>query len=140
MKLLPQNIENLLYNNINKDEEIIYETDLFIVLKDTKHTLESYHYTAWCKNDIKSLLEINKSLLENINKIKSKLIKDNIIKDNGKVFIHFPPSFWRLHIHFVDSEHEFIADEDQVFLLDYVINQINLNEDYFINNVKIPKL
>ena len=60
---IPYNIKSLLNgSNISNTtgkplEEIIYENELFILIKDLKHIEENYHYTAFIKEDVRSLIE-----------------------------------------------------------------------------------
>tara|TARA_B100001057_G_C22064692_1_gene649577 strand:- start:53 stop:307 length:255 start_codon:yes stop_codon:yes gene_type:complete len=82
---IPNNIKSLLNRNNIIDatgmsgqnqslEEIIYENKLFILIKDKKHKEESYHYTAFIKEDIRSLIEINLDITNSILDIKSNLL------------------------------------------------------------------
>ena len=127
---IPYNIKSLLEgNNISNTtgqplEEIIYENKLFILIKDQKHNEESYHYTAFIKEDIKSLIEINLDIINSVLDIKSNLLERDFIKSNDIIFIHFPPSIWRLHIHFVDKNHKFTAPKYETFFLNEVIEKI----------------
>lgn len=140
---IPYNIKSLLKgNNINNDtgqplEEIIYENKLFILIKDKKYQEESYHYTAFIKEDIRSLIEINSDIINSILDIKNNLLERNLIQINDIIFIHFPPSIWRLHIHFVDKNHKFIASDNEIFFLDKIIENISINKKYYIENVII---
>lgn len=140
---IPYNIKSLLEgNNISNAtgqplEEIIYENKLFILIKDQKHKEESYHYTAFIKKDVKSLIEINTDITNSVLDIKNNLLERDLIQSDDIIFIHFPPSIWRLHIHFVDKNHKFAAPEYETFFLDEVIEKISLNKKYYIENVVI---
>jgi len=133
---LPINIFNLLNNKVN-NERIIFENSYFIVIEDLNHKEDNYHYCAWCKNDIRNLLEVTGKTISKIIDIKNNLILKNIIKDDGYIFIHFPPNVWRLHIHFVSKDHFFKAQEYEIFHLDEIVKNIKNNESYYINNVII---
>lgn len=137
MTELPLSIKNVLNGIKETNEKIIYQDDNFIVLQDKKHSKDSYHYTAWAKQDIKSLIEINDEYINQIKKIKKELLKSNIIDKSGKIFIHFPPSIWRLHIHFVEKNHIFLAEEYEIHYFSEIINNIKINSNYYLENVII---
>lgn len=140
---IPYNIKSLLEgNNISNAtgqplEEIIYENKLFILIKDQKHKEESYHYTAFIKKDVKSLIEINTDITNSVLDIKNNLLERDLIQSDDIIFVHFPPSIWRLHIHFVDKNHKFIAPDYETFFLDEIIEKMSLNKNYYIENVVI---
>lgn len=137
MKIVPLKLKKVLIENENENEHIIFSHKHFLIIKDKKHLPNSYHFTAWCIKDIRSLLEIDLDIIEDILNIKKYLIKNNIIKKDGKVFIHFPPQFWRLHIHFVDSNHIFEAKKYEIFYIEEIIENIRKNKNYYLENVII---
>ena len=52
MKIVPTDVTEL--------HSIIKDTN-FITVVDPRHSNSSFHYTAWCKKDIKSLLDLTSS-------------------------------------------------------------------------------
>ena len=141
MKFVPKKIYNLIKNNnFNHNETVIFDNEIFLVVEDIKHQRQSYHYTAWIKKDIRSIIEIDSDILNEIINIKNILQKEKIIKSDHHCFIHFPPSFWRLHIHFVDNNHCFKANDDETLFIDDIIKCYNKNCDFFKQNVRICKL
>jgi hypothetical protein len=134
---IPYNIKSLLEGNNINNEEVLYENKLFILIKDIKHDEKSYHYTAFIKEDVRSLIEINYEIIDSILYMKNNLLEKNLIQTDDFIFIHFPPSIWRLHIHFVDKNHKFISSYHEIFFLDEVIEKISLNKKYYIENVVI---
>ena len=143
-KLLPINIKNILdnfskhidHNDIIYDD-IIYYDDNYMVIKDKVHTSSSYHYTAWCRYECKNLLEVASEDIQKIrkliNKVKLKL------KSKPIIFIHFPPNYWRLHIHFVEQNHVYKANMEEIHFIDDVIRNIEQNEFYYLDRVIIQK-
>lgn len=135
MKIIPSDVNDR--NSILKD-------DYFYLVKDPKHKLESFHYTAWCKDaNIKSLIDIQRKHIPMIrNIIKRFGYHFSIAACNYKVIIHFPPNFWRLHIHFVAKNHKIpeTTPNDAVFDAYDVIRNITEDEDFYLNRVKICKL
>ena len=134
---LPKNIKNIINGIKVEGEEVVFENNNFIILKDKKHSIDSYHYTAWIKKDIRNLLEVNKNILDQINNIKNELENKNLINSDDFIFIHFPPSIWRLHIHFVEKNHIFEAPYYEIFFLNEIIEKINNDPDYYLKNVVI---
>jgi hypothetical protein len=138
MKFIPDKIFQIIEkNNCHYDENIIYNNKMFIVLEDIKHNDKSYHYVAWIKKDVRSIIEINNDIINEIVNIRNILLKNGIIKSNHYAFIHFPPSFWRLHIHFVDNNHMFCAPKHEILYIDDIIIKINNNPNFFKTNIRI---
>ena len=143
MKFIPLRIldliENKNNNNVNneEEEEIIFNNNTFLVVKDIKHTNSSYHYTAWIKKDIRSLIEINQDIINSIQEIQSHLLEKSIITKTHTAFVHFPPQFWRLHVHFVQDNHIFEAPEHEIIKVDDIIQYYKKDENYFIKNIRL---
>ena len=50
-------------------ENVVYENELFICVKDVKHRSETdYHYVAWCKKDLRSLLDLERKHIKYLKK------------------------------------------------------------------------
>ena len=82
-------------------------------------------------------------MLENV---KKKVFKKlNFADDTHKVFIHFPPTWWSLHIHFVSNDYFNNPNNDiskhlpnrPVFFIDDIINNLKNNSDYYRERVFI---
>jgi hypothetical protein len=98
---------------------------------------ESYHYTAFIKKDVKSLIEINADITNSVLDIKNNLLERDLIHSDDIIFIHFPPSIWRLHIHFVDKNHKFTAPEYEIFYLSEITQNLINDKYYYLKNVTI---
>ncbi len=73
-KIIPDDVAsyiNMTCDNEERKRRVIYENELFICVKDIKHIDEDdYHYTAWCKKDIRSLLDLERKHLKYIKNLK----------------------------------------------------------------------
>ena len=137
MNLVPDSIlETIKYGKSDK-EEIIYNDECFIVLKDPKFNSESYYYTAWIKLDIRNIMEINEKIINQIFKVKEYLLEKNIIKENDYIFIHFPPRYWRLHVHFAQNNYILKAPPHEIFYLNDIKKFYQSNPKFFKTNVVI---
>lgn len=65
------------------------------------------------------------------------MIYKKLIDETGKIFFHFPPNIWRLHLHFVQENHKFLADDYEVHYFNEIINNIKINSNYYLDNVLI---
>lgn len=142
-KIIPDDIAS--YINMTCDIEertkhVIYENDLFICVKDIKYINEkNYHYTAWCKKDIRSLLDLERKHLKYIKNLKKVMYqKYQLTEENTENFIHFPPTYWRLHIHFVPRPH-ITHVYHQLYFINDIINLLEADEDIYRTYVLIDQ-
>lgn len=129
---IPEDIQNLI-DKKKSNRKVIYEDNNYIVVHDIKHTNKSYHYTAWYKHNYKSLLDIKKKDLIDIENV----IKNIKLLSEPHIYIHFPPSIWSLHIHFVERNHIFTVSQNVIHKIKDIINNILLNQKYYLDNVII---
>lgn len=123
MKLeLPKNVSKILNDEIVENEIILYKNKYFILLIDPKNKFDSFHYTAWYRKNIPSLKYVNFDIYQQILDLKNILIEKEIIQKDSISYIHYPPHFYRLHIHFVDKNHKFHAPKKHIFHLDQIKN------------------
>ena len=120
MYQVPLNIIKLLNQEKVENETIIYENNNFILLIDIKNTKKNFHYTAWYKHNIPSLEYANHIVLMHIKDLRKELIKEKIIDDSSITFIHYPPRFYRLHVHFVNNNHLHTAPIEEVYDIDKI--------------------
>jgi len=143
-KIIPDDVTSYINMTCDMDErleKVVYEDDFFICVKDVKHIDEvDYHYTAWCKKNLGSLLDLERKHIKYIKNIKSAIYqKFNLTDENTENFIHFPPSYWRLHIHFVARPH-ITPVYHQLYFINDIINLLEMDEDYYRKHVLIAKL
>lgn len=125
MTIIPDNIYKLLNGEVVNGECVILETAHFLVVEDIRQQTNSYHYTAWSKHNKKDLLELDNDIYADIIDIKRQLITLNLIQENGLHIIHYPPSFWTLHVHFVSKNHILkreTAQEEIYYIEDLQVN------------------
>ena len=142
-KILPDDVAsyiNMTCDIEERNKRVIYENDLFICVKDIKHVDENdYHYTAWCKKDLRSLLDLERKHLKYIKNLKKVMYqKYQLTDENTENFIHFPPSYWRLHIHFVTRPH-IVPVYHQLYFINDIINLLETDEDIYRTYVVIDK-
>lgn len=114
---IPKNVKRILNGENVENEIILHENKNFILLVDPKNTKKSFHYTAWCKYEIKSLKFMTFEILNKLFDFKNELFENKIIDENTIIFLHYPPQFYRLHIHFVNKYHKFYAPIEEIFFL-----------------------
>ncbi len=142
-KILPDDVAsyiNMTCDIEERNKRVIYENDLFICVKDIKHVDENdYHYTAWCKKDLRSLLDLERKHLKYIKNLKKVMYqKYQLTEENTENFIHFPPTYWRLHIHFVPRPH-ITHVYHQLYFINDIINLLEADEDVYRTYVLIDK-
>ncbi len=144
MRKLPEDIK-LLLEDYGDREKVIYEDEFFIVVQNLKHdTNEYYHYTAWCKEDLRSILDIERKHIPLIYILKRALERDyHITSTNSRQLIYFPPNFWRLHIHFISntlwSNIRNKHPPSQTHYLRTIISNIQTDEEYYRDRVIIQR-
>ena len=133
MKKIPKDIQ-LLIKGRGDRRRVLYENDLFIVVADPTNINNAfYHYTAWCKEDLRSLLDVEARHISPILQVVSGF--DKMKNQNSNTYLHFPPAFWRLHIHFVPPSHMEAANKhrltDQIHHIDDVVRNITGDDDWY---------
>ncbi|KAL3275142.1 hypothetical protein HHI36_019911 [Cryptolaemus montrouzieri] len=137
-------------NHTSESERIVFEDpdaeSGFILLPDLKWggEVDTLYLLAIChKKGIKSLRDLNEQhlpLLKNINKKGIETISSKYGLDGSqlRVYLHYQPSFYHLHIHFTYLRHEapgILAE--RAHLLSNVISNIELIPDYY-QRVTLP--
>jgi len=138
MKLIPKDIKNIIEKNTNP-KNLIYHGNNYILVIDPKHNSKNYHYTAWHKKDIRSLLELRKKDIFEIKSLIKNIKHLNLVPGDCEIYIHFPPNFWRLHIHFVSKTFYNIYKNtnNETYLVEDILGNLSKNENYYRQNVNI---
>lgn len=150
LQKLPESNYRWIYNIIDgkaEHDDIISQTSEYILLNDytwdSKHMNELHMLGILCDKHLKSVREItynNTYMLLNIkyeclNKIKEIY---NVDSEKIKVYFHYPPSTYQLHIHFVHIDK---CDQGTSFekciAFDDVIKNIRLNPNYYHGDMTI---
>ena len=142
MKVLPLDVSNMMKMCKKKDTRgVLYEDTLFLCVYDKKHDFQvkkKFHYTAWCKEDIRSLLDLERKHVSGLIMLRDSMRrKFKLSERNSLIYIHFPPNYWRLHIHFVSDSHKPPAPH-QLYMIDDVIKKLQDDGDYYRKHVIIP--
>lgn len=128
-----------------ESERIAYEDPCpengFILLPDLKwdgKTSETLYLLALIhKRDIKSLRDLTDKHLPLLKNIRDKSIdaiqqKYGVKRSQLRIYLHYQPSFYHLHIHFTYLKHEAPGIFcEKSHLLDQVISNIELMPDYY---------
>ena len=126
-----------IYNVLEKKKEVelmIYENDQFMLSKDWKFNdgdLETLYCLAMVKRrDLYTLRDLNKShipMLKNIREEGLRAIeaKFGVKSSSIRVFIHYYPTFYHLHVHFAHVKIWHGCSCTHAHLLDDVIENIN---------------
>lgn len=135
MKKFIKNILTFNKPGIYDNEECLFVNEQFVLVKDKKMIQDNgdnLHLTAWCKDlNIQSLKNIPVKYVIHLKEIESKTL--DIIKkkynclDNVEVFVHYPPQFWQLHIHFRNKSLPKTSPKNEVFYLKDVLNKLQNN-------------
>ncbi|XP_011500565.1 PREDICTED: m7GpppX diphosphatase [Ceratosolen solmsi marchali] len=135
-------VDNILSHKAEYDKIIYEDKDKekgFIMLPDLKWdgTLASLDILVLAKKRIKSLRELNDShlpLLRNIRDTGTDVIKKkyNLSSSQLRIYLHYQPSYYHLHVHFSYLMHEVPGIHcEKAHLISTVINNIEIVPDYY---------
>uniref|UniRef100_A0AAR5PA77 m7GpppX diphosphatase n=1 Tax=Dendroctonus ponderosae TaxID=77166 RepID=A0AAR5PA77_DENPD len=136
-------VYNIIDHKSESDRILVEDTDPingFVVVPDLKWNgdLETLYFLAICnRRELKSIRDLTAEHLPLLNKIKATTI--NAIKSKYgldgsqlRIYLHYQPSFYHLHIHFTYLRHEapgILAE--RAHLLTTVISNLELISDYY---------
>jgi hypothetical protein len=142
-KINPSNtlwVQNII-TGISEQDKIIYSDDQFILLPNftwNESYMEKFHLLALIKsNEIKSIRDLTNNdipLLEHIHKQSLLEIKKkyNVDENKLKIYFHYPPSTWQLHIHFITNDNIYTSSSGEyTYMLNQVIFNLKLDGDYY---------
>jgi m7GpppX diphosphatase len=130
-------IHNILYNN---SEKIIHQVENVLVItqdynsKDNENLLNCLGIPF--NNKIFSIRDLNETHLELLEKFyKARKALANyfkVHKNQIRCFVHYPPSFYYLHVHYLHVEYESSSTTiNRAIDLHTIINNIKLKSDYY---------
>jgi m7GpppX diphosphatase len=130
-----------IFSGKREQNRIIYQDNDFVLIPDIKwdgRNMIDLHVLAFFKDprlqsirdltkeDIKLLDRVMKISLENITK------KYNLIENQLKIYFHYKPSVWQLHLHFENLFHKTGASSvERAYSIYSVLENLKLNSDYF---------
>lgn len=128
-------------DRISEQKDILYENDKFIIIPNyiwNKEEIKKMHILCIVKDknlrSIRSLDSSHINLLENIKKEALKIINEEyeITENKIKMYIHYTPSTYHLHIHFVNIENMDVnSSVEYSHELDSVIYNLSIKDDYY---------
>ncbi|XP_015123992.1 m7GpppX diphosphatase [Diachasma alloeum] len=147
-------VDNILNGTAEKDRVIYNDADNdlgFVLVKDLKwdDQIQTLYLLAITRQRIRSIRELNEThlpLLKNIKESACKAIEEQykIPRSQLKIFFHYQPTFYHLHVHFTSFAVENAgAIVERAHLLTTVINNIELVSDYYekaVLSFRVPKL
>ncbi|CAG9761652.1 unnamed protein product [Ceutorhynchus assimilis] len=142
-------VYNILEHKSESDRILIEDTDPvdgFVVVPDLKWNgeIDTLYFLAICnRRDLKSLRDLTGDHLVLLNNIKTKTLqaieaKYKLDSSQLRIYLHYQPSFYHLHIHFTYIKHEapgILAE--RAHLLTIVIGNLQLASDYY-KKITIP--
>ena len=144
MKTVPPDVTLAMEDHIEaeRNPRVLISGVYWLTVLDPRHKgATDYHFTAWCRRpELKSLLDLETSdvtMLETLIKVVFESLKLN--KHDTRVLIHFPPDWWRLHVHFVPRCHRLPEgiSLDEVFDVFEVIENLKKDTDYYRKRVRV---
>ncbi|XP_011314053.1 m7GpppX diphosphatase [Fopius arisanus] len=147
-------VDNILNGTAELDRVIYNDKDNdtgFVLVKDLKwdDQIQTLYLLAITRQRIPSIRELNAThlpLLKNIKENACKIIEEryHVPRSELKIFFHYQPSFYHLHVHFTSFGVENAgAIIEKGHLLTTVINNIEMVPDYYQKAVllfRVPKL
>ena len=149
-----ENIDKWIYNiidGLNEGYRIIYQDDLFLLIPpitwDIKD-INKFHFLAIPKDKtLRSIRSLNSSHINLLNHIKKNTL-DNIKKyynfeeGNLKIFFHYHPTTFHLHIHFINIDFkECNSSVEYSHELDQVIFNLSICSNYYkLITLKVKKI
>lgn len=142
-KIINQNLTwiNNIFNGTKEQESIIYSDDDIVFMPDTKWTskeINNMYYLVIFKNKkLKSIRDLDSNHLMLLKRVKDICINKiselhNINHDQLRMYFHYHPSFWQLHLHInLITNTENICSVENCHLLSSVINNIELIDNYY---------
>ena len=124
-----------------EQELILYQDNDFILLISDKwidNNLNHLRILSFLKNkklrSIRDLTNKNIKLLEKVKNKSCEVInkKYNFTEDQLKIFFHYRPSVWQLHLHFVNLNYTLRSSSiEKAFEYHSVIENLKLISDYY---------
>lgn len=132
-------IENIIGGTAEADK-VIYQDDTCILLPDMNWdgvSMEQLDCLLLVKNrKLRSIRDLRSEDLSLLNKIRKTALtqisaKYGVEPDSLRLYFHYHPSFWWLHLHITHSAVSYGINVDRAHLIDTVIQHITMIPDYY---------
>lgn len=154
LKHLPESNYRWIYNIIDGNAEhagIIHQTSEYILMRDyvwdtseSNTNIDEMHILGIIRDKrLKSIREIEQQDIPMLIRIKEDAILKiyetyNICEENIKIYFHYTPSTYQLHIHFVNIKKcNYKTSVEVCNRFDDVIKNISIDPDYYHGDMKI---
>jgi m7GpppX diphosphatase len=133
-------VYNILEHKKESERIVFEDSDKFILLPDMKWdgtTIENMYLQAIVhQHGIKDLRDLNGThlpLLQNVKDLSYQAIekKYGLKRSQVRAFLHYPPSFYHLHVHFTHIRYQVPGFPERNHLLEQVIENLKLDSDYY---------
>ena len=114
--------------------DVIYRYDEFILAKDRKSINNKFYILAIPRKQIYNIRHLTKQDIPILLDMKRAGINyaKSIGIDKLKIFFHYIPSIYQLHLHFCAEDHNMVV-EDASYYLDDVIKGLEKDSSYWWN-------
>jgi len=142
-KIIKQNLNwiNNIMSGTKESEHVIYNDNDIILIPDLKWNNkiidDMYYLVIFKNNNLKSIRDLDQThlpLLDKVKEICTKKIKElhNIDSNKLRLYFHYHPSFWQLHLHInlVKKSWDGTLVDTSHLLMTVIIN-IKLVNDYY---------
>jgi m7GpppX diphosphatase len=128
-------------DGLEEQDKVLYKDESILIIPTftwDSNNKDNLHILCLPTNKsirtIRDLSNIDIPLLEYMKKMTLKQIKENygLKEENLKIFLHYEPSTYHLHIHFINTEYTTSwSSVEYSHDLDSVIFNLNLDSDYY---------
>ena len=142
-KIINQNLSWMhnIINGISEKQKIVLNTNDNVLVKELKWSTDTmrdmYYLVIFKDHNLKSIRELNGSHVELLEKTRDLCIDKivslhNINKNKLRLYFHYHPTFWQLHLHInlIDRQWDG-SSSDYAHPLYSVINNIKLVSNYY---------
>lgn len=137
---LPKKWVEKIFNKESEQDRVWEDNPNYVLVPDkgwTGYQAEDLHLLAIFKRqDLLSIRDLKDSdcqLLQTCHDQACKMIKDKhqLEMNQLKIYFHYYPSTWQLHIHFVNMVHRSNSSIEQAHNFSYVIQNLSLGVSYY---------
>ena len=127
-------IQNILHKGT---EPLVADWGDFVLVTDYKYKSPfDHYYLCLIRGDLRSIRDLNTKSLQLLTRVRSAKadLEDKFGLQRGQLqaFLHYYPSFYHLHFHFVDLNLDNLSNKiNRAFDLDDIIDNLTIDGDYY---------